>query len=165
MSHCETMFISDPTRRAPFRLDFDPVSCRLRALRQRDPYSITSSARASRVGGTARPSALAVRRLTIRTAILAMSTCDQPIGGNTSLVFALDAGFDPSSGDPRDISALRRHHRLCLFDRRLWDDGAQLRQHSYRADPLRPWFAARRQYRLPQIHAADDLESVLAGPP
>ena len=48
-----------------------------------------------------------------------------------------------------------------LCHRRLWDDRARLRQHHRRADPLGRWLAARCQYRLPQILAAGDLESVL----
>ncbi len=54
-----------------------------------------------------------------------------------------------------------RHRRLCLFHRRLWHDGARVREHYRGADPLRGRFAAGRQYRLSQIYAAGDVESVL----
>ena len=62
---------------------------------------------------------------------------------------------------PGDLSALRRRRRLGLYRRRLRHDGADRQQHRAGADPLRHWPAARRQYRLPQIHAARDLEPVL----
>jgi hypothetical protein len=61
----------------------------------------------------------------------------------------------------RDLSAFRRPRRLGLCHRRLWHDRARLRQYHCRTDPLGRRLAARCQYRLPQIHTAGDLESVL----
>ena len=61
-----------------------------------------------------------------------------------------------------DLSALRRHRRLGLFHRRLRHDGADRQRHRGGADPLRRGHAARRQYRLSEVHAAGDLEPVLS---
>src|SRR5262249_52472408 len=57
--------------------------CRRRAAEQRSdeiapPHSITSSARASSVGGTSRPSALAVVRLTTKSNLVGCSTGMSP---------------------------------------------------------------------------------------
>ena len=61
----------------------------------------------------------------------------------------------------RDLSALRRRRRLGLSRRRRRHDGADRERHRRGADPLRRRAAARRQCRLPQVHPAGDLESVL----
>ena len=65
----------------------------------------------------------------------------------------------PATGG--DLSAFRRHRRIGLFHRRVWHDRARLRQHHRGADPLGRRVAAGGQYRLPQVHPAGDLESVL----
>src|SRR5262249_14706485 len=63
--------------------------------------------------------------------------------------------------DRCDLSALCGHRRLGLCHWRLWHDRTRLRQHRRGADSLGCWFAAWRQYPLPQIHTAADLESFL----
>ena len=64
--------------------------------------------------------------------------------------------------DARDLSALRRRRRLGLSGRRRRHDGADLGTHRRGADPLRRGLAARRECRLPEVHPAGDVESVLS---
>ncbi len=65
----------------------------------------------------------------------------------------------PATGS--DLPALRRYRRVCLFCRRLRDDGAGRQRRRAGADPLGARPAPWREYRLSEVHVVGDLESVL----
>ena len=81
------------------------------------------------------------------------------VGGEGARTMMLIYNLPATRGD---LPAFRRRRRLGLFRRRRRHDGADRQRHRGGADPLGRGPAAWRQCRLPEIHAAGDLESVLS---